>query len=330
MAVLVTGGGGFVGLNLVEALLARGEEVILFDNGPLPAPAQRALSRYGRQLNIAPADVRDAAQVNQVFESHRIDYIAHCAAMTSGADRERRDPATIVDINLQGTLNVLDAARAYAVKRVVYTGSGAVYGESLYRLARLYEDSPAVPITLYGITKYAAERLCLRMQTLWELDVVCVRLGTVVGPWERDTGVRDSYGTHTQLAGLALAGRTAVLTPREVRRDWVYSRDVATALVALLEAPRPRHRLYNISAGVEWQDPIRAWCERLKAAYPKFDFRIAGPGDEANIWYTDRDRCPMDIGRLSQDIGFTPRYTMHEAYGDFLEWLKKTPDLARR
>ena len=102
MAVLVTGGGGFVGLNLVEALLARGEEVVLFDNGALPAPAQRMLSRHGRQLNIAPADVRDAAQVNQVFESHRIDYIAHCAAMTSGAERERRDPATIVDINLEG------------------------------------------------------------------------------------------------------------------------------------------------------------------------------------------------------------------------------------
>lgn len=329
MAVLVTGGGGFVGLNLVEALLARGEEVVLFDNGALPAPAQRMLSRHGRQLNIAPADVRDAAQVNQVFESHRIDYIAHCAAMTSGAERERRDPATIVDINLEGTLNILDAARAYAVKRIIYTSSGAVYGESLYRLARLYEESPAVPVTLYGITKFAAERVCLRMQVLWEVDVVCVRLGTVIGPWERDTGVRDSYGTHTQLAGLALAGRTAILTPREVRRDWVYSRDVAVALIALMQARQPRYRLYNLSAGVEWQNPIHAWCEMLKSAYPRFDFRIARTGEEPNIWYTDQDRCPMDIGRLSQDIGFTP-HGMHEAYGDFLEWLKRTPDIVQR
>lgn len=330
MAVLVTGGGGFVGLNLVEALLERGQEVILFDNGALPPPAQRALSRYGRQLNIAPADVRDAAQVNQVFESHRIDYILHCAAMTSGAERERRDPATIVAINLQGTLNVLDAARAYAVKRIVYTSSGAVYGESLYRLARLYEESPAVPVTLYGITKFAAERLCLRMQALWEVDVVCARLGTVVGPWERDTGVRDSYGTHTQLAGLALSGGAAVLTPREVRRDWVYSRDVAAGLIALMEAPRLRHRLYNLSAGVEWNHPIRTWCERLRSVYPDFDFRVADPGETANIWYTDQDRCPMDIGRISQDIGFVPRYTMDTAYSDFLEWLERTPEMLRR
>lgn len=330
MAVLVTGGGGFVGLNLVEALLARGEEVILFDNGPLPGSAQHALSRYGRQLNVAPADVRDAAQVNQVFESHRIDYIVHCAAMTSGAARESRDPATIVDINLKGTLNILDAARAYAVKRVVYTSSGAAYGESLYRLARLYEESPSVPVTLYGITKYAAERLCLRMHELWEVDVVCARLGTLVGPWERDTGVRDSYGTHTQIAALALAGGTAVLTPREVRRDWVYSRDVAAGLIALMEAPRPHHRVYNLSAGVEWEQPIRTWCETLKAAHPAFDFRIAAEGDSPNIWYTDQDRCPMDVGRLTRDIGFAPRHTMQTAYADYLEWLQRTPDFFQR
>ena len=224
----------------------------------------------------------------------------------------------------------LDAARAYAVKRIIYTSSGAVYGESLYRLARLYEDSPAVPVTLYGITKFAAERLCLRMQALWEVDVVCARLGTVVGPWERDTGVRDSYGTHTQLAGLALSGGAAVLTPREVRRDWVYSRDVAAGLIALMEAPRLRHRLYNLSAGVEWNHPIRTWCERLRSVYPDFDFRVADPGETANIWYTDQDRCPMDIGRISQDIGFVPRYTMDTAYSDFLEWLERTPEMLRR
>ena len=325
MAVLVTGGGGFVGLNLVEALLERGEEVILFDSGVLPPAAQRALARQGGRLNVARADVRDAAQVNQVFETHRIDYIAHCAAVTSGAMRESRDPATIVSVNVQGTLNVLDAARVHGVKRMVYTSSGAVYGESLYRFARLYEESPAMPLTLYGITKFTAERLCARMRELWEIDVVCARLGTVIGPWERDTGVRDSYGTHTQLAALAVAGGTAVLTQREVRRDWVYSRDVAAGLVALLESPRPRHLVYNLSSGVEWESPIRTWCEVLKTAFPAFDYRVAGDGERPNIWYTDKDRCPMDIGRIAHDIGFTPQYSMRVAYADLVDWLKRTP-----
>ena len=80
MAVLVTGGGGFVGLNLVEALLERGEEVILFDSGALPAAAQRGLSRYRTQLNVARGDVRDAAQVHQVFETHPIPALRAKAA----------------------------------------------------------------------------------------------------------------------------------------------------------------------------------------------------------------------------------------------------------
>lgn len=326
MAILVTGGGGFVGLNLVEALLARGEEVILFDSGVLPAAAQRALSRYGRELNVARGDIRDAAQVIQVFESHRIEYIAHCAAMTSGAAREAREPATIVEINVNGTLNMLDAARTHGVKRVVYASSGAVYGESLYRLARLYEESPALPLTLYAITKFTAERICERMKELWQTDVVCARLGTVVGPWERDTGVRDSYGTHTQLAALAVGGRTAVLTQREVRRDWVYSRDVAAGLIALLEARAPRHFLYNLSSGMEWESAIRGWCEALKSAYPEFDYRVAADGEQPNIWYTDKDRALMDVDRIAQDIGFAPRFGPREAYADYLEWLGRMSD----
>ena len=326
MAVLVTGGGGFVGFNLVEALLARGEEVILFDSGKLPAAVHGVLSRYGRQVNVAQADVRDSAQLNQVFESHAIERIAHCAAVTSGAAREASDPASIVAINIQATLNVLDAARMHGVKRVVYTSSGAVYGESLYRLERLYEESPALPVTLYGITKFSAERLSLRMRALWDVDVVCARLGTVIGPWERDTGVRDNYGTHTQLAAMALAGKPAVLTAREVRRDWIYSRDVAAALTALLDAKTTPHSLYNLSSGFEWVNPIRLWCEALKRAFPAFDYRIARPAEEANIWYTDVDRAIMDTGRLAQDIGFTPRFDPDEAYADYIGWLKRMPD----
>jgi nucleoside-diphosphate-sugar epimerase len=326
VAILVTGGGGFVGLNLVRALLERGEEVILFDRGGLPPAAQRALARHGRWLNVAQGDVRDPAHVNQVFESHRIEFIVHCAAVTSGAAREAREPGTIAEINIKGTLNILEAARTHGVKRVVYTSSGAVYGESLYRLGRLYEETPVLPLTLYAITKFAAERVCGRIGELWQTDVVCARLGTVIGPWERGTGVRDSYGTHTQLAALAVAGKTAVLTQREVRRDWIYSRDVAAGLMALLDARHPRHRVYNLSSGAEWVEPIRCWCEALQSAYPEFHYREAAEGEPPNIWYTDKDRHLMDVGRIAQDIGFTPRFGMQEAYAHFLEWLKATPD----
>jgi nucleoside-diphosphate-sugar epimerase len=153
-----------------------------------------------------------------------------------------------------------------------------------------------------------------------------VRLGTVIGPWERDTGVRDNFGTHSQLAAMAVAGKTAVLTRREIQRDWVYGRDVADALAALLHAPELAHRVYNVSSGVLWERPIERWCDELAAAFPKFSYRITEADAEANIWYTDRDRGIMDIGRLVQAVGFTPRHPMSEAYAAYLEWIHRTPE----
>ena len=210
------------------------------------------------------------------------------------------------------------------MRRFVYTSSAAVYGESLYRLSRIYEDSsPVSPVSLYGITKYAAERMCVRLRELWRLDVVCARLGTLVGPWERATGVRDNFGTHSQLARLALRGETAVLPQHAVRRDWIYSRDVASGLMLLLDTESTRHTVYNLSAGGDW-GPVREWCAQLKAAHPHFDYRIAANGEVPNIGYTDRDRCPLDIGRMVSEFGFRPRSSA-AGFDDYLDWLQSTP-----
>ena len=325
MAILVTGGAGFVGLNVVHALLARGDEVVLFDAGDLPPGAERTLRPWQRALTIERGSVTDADVVASVLERRPIDRVIHAAAITSGPVREARQPAAIVEVNLTGTLNVLDAARRHRVKRFVYVGSGAAYGESLYRLPRLYEETPSTPTTLYSITKHAAERTCLRMRSLWGMDVACVRLGTVIGPWERDTGARDNYGTHTQLTSRAIAGKTAILPREAVQRDWVYGPDVAAALSQLVHAPTLAHTLYNISSGVAWRDPIPRWCAALADRYPRFRYRTESPEEAANIWYTDANRGLMDIGRIQADTGFEPR-TMEAAYASYLEWIASTPE----
>jgi UDP-glucose 4-epimerase len=329
MAVLVTGGTGFVGMNVLEALLERGEHVVSLDAGAPPPAAGRALAAHSRALVLETGSVLNAELLEDLFRRHGIERVIHAAAVTSGPDREARDPETIMEVNMRGTLNVLRSARMHDIRRVIYVGSGAAYGETLYRLPRLYEESPSVPATLYSITKHAAERTCMRMKALWQLDVACVRLGTVIGPWERDTGARDNYGTHTQLAGHALAGRSALLTAREIQRDWVYSRDVADALVELAYAPKLDHALYNVSSGSVWEAPIRTWCEVLGRAFPRFSYRVAAAGEQPTIWYTDRDRGLMDIGRLARDIDFKPRYPMTEAYAAFVEWIRKTPDFVQ-
>ncbi len=156
------------------------------------------------------------------------------------------------------------------------------------------------------------------------MDVVVARVGTVFGPWERDTGVRDTLSAPMQVTQLAMKDKEAIL-PRQGRRDWVYSRDVAAALVALLNADRPHYDVYNIGPGAEWT--IEAWCKKLMEVYPKFSCRFATGRNEANVdYYGPRDRAPFSIKRLVEDIGFKPRFGFQEAFTDYMEWIKQFPD----
>jgi UDP-glucuronate 4-epimerase len=182
------------------------------------------------------------------------------------------------------------------------------------------------PETVYAITKHAAERLCGRLRELWQIDVACVRLGTVIGPWERNTGARDRYGTHSQLVDLAVRGETAILTPREIRRDWLYAKDAAAGIIALLEAKSPQHLTYNLSSGVEWETPVMKWCAALEAAFAGFHYHVAAAGEMPNVSYTDQDRCLMDTGRIAHELRYAPQYLRDAAYADFLEWIGRNRD----
>ena len=328
MITLVTGATGFVGLNIVEALLERGDEVIAFGQSEMPAAALQDFRRFGKQLEVVRGDVRDRAQVSALFAHRRIDRLVHAAVITAGAEREKSEPHTILDVNIVGTAQVLGAARERDVGRIVYVSSGSAYGDAVFTESRLYEDETRErPSTLYQISKFAAERSALRLRDLWQLDLVCTRLGSVIGPWELDTGARDMLSTHFQLARLAAAGGIAILPQRELVRDLVYSRDVAAGIVALLEAKAPSHVLYNLSSGHAWRDAMSAWGEQLKAVHPGFTYRVAADGEEPNVRSADtQDRGSMDVDRIARDIGFTPRFGPREAYADFGDWLRRHPD----
>src|SRR2546422_28094 len=115
--ILVTGGAGFVGLNVVEQLLARGEEVALFDLNALPPAAKTDFSNFKGKLTVTEGDTTDGGEVNVLFSKLAIDRVIHLAAITAGAERDAREPRRIAEVNLMGTLNVLNAARAAKVHR---------------------------------------------------------------------------------------------------------------------------------------------------------------------------------------------------------------------
>ena len=321
MTVLITGGTGFVGLNIAESLALQGRPVVLFDIGAPPDEAMRELSGGGTSVHFVQGDIRDRAALDAAITTHRVEQAVHAAVITAGAEREARDASTIVEVNMLGTVAMLEAALQYGLKRVVYLSSSSVYGDNSFDDSELEEAAtPALPNTLYSISKYAGERMALRYRDLRGLDVVCARLSAAFGPWERDTGFRDTLSPPFRATLAALRGDSVVL-PRPVRRDWVYGRDVAAAVAILLERARFGHLVYNVGPGAEFA--TSDWCALLAERFPDFAWAIDG-GADTTLW-GDRDRRPLAVDRLISDLGYTPKYRIVEAFDDYMSWLDRHP-----
>ena len=324
MAIMVSGGAGFVGLNLVEQLLARGETVVIYGREALPAAAGTAFATLPGRLTVVQGDVLDRARLADAFKTHAIDRYFPFAAITAGPQREADDTETILDVNLRGMAVQLRCARDAGVRRIVFPSSISIYGESLNSHVLVREDTtPPVPISIYGVTKYAGERMALRLANLWGLDLVCARIGAVIGPWERETGVRDLCGPYMQLAIAALRGQTVVLPEDILPRSWVYSRDLVAGLILLLDAPKPKHAVYNIASGINWGPVILAWARTLEAAFPRFRWSQSADPGAVNIRFHDpKPRGIESIERIAGELAYRPRFLPVAAHADFLVWLK--------
>lgn len=323
-AILVTGGAGFVGLNLVEALLARGEHVVVFGReAALPAPASMLFAALPGRLEVIQGDVQDDAALRALFRMRRIGAVFPFAAVTAGPQREAADPTFILDVNLKGVIATLAAARdAGTVRRVILPASAAVYGESAYAFPVLEEaTTPPVPITLYGVTKYAVERAGLRLAAQWGLDAIAARIGASFGPWERDTGLRDTLSLHLALAQAAQRGESVTIPAAPPAYDWIYARDLAAGLLALLDARDPPHRVVNLASGLDWAPHYPACLDALARAFPGFRWRHAAHGEIPTIrWNETRNRGVMSNAR-ARDFGWHPRHAPAAATADYAAWL---------
>jgi nucleoside-diphosphate-sugar epimerase len=310
--ILLSGGAGFVGLNVAEQLLERGEEVLIFDLRPPPAFFSKALFVQG--------DVTDRSALQQLFSRQRIDRAVHMSAITAGAERDAREPQRIAEVNLVGTINLLQESKNHGVRRFVHASTGALYGAAGIGVAEPLDEERhrPVPESMYGITKYAAERSCLRLAALWGLDVRIGRLAQAFGRWEHASGVRDRLSMPTEIARIARAGGEAVFPPLG-DTDYIYAPDVASALIALLDAKAPSHRLYHLGTGTAWALP--AWCELLQKRLPKFRWRESSEGANV-VTLSPGTRTRFSNRRLVEDLGWAPRFDLAAAADDFVAWLE--------
>jgi UDP-glucose 4-epimerase len=246
MRTLVTGGAGFIGSNLVDALLARGDEVIVVDD--LSTGRRENLEQaLGGGAELVEADIRDRAGMVDVAAGARPEVVFHLAAQID-VRKSIADPAFDASINVGGTANVLEAAREAGARRVVFTSTGgAIYGEGEGQALPLAEDAPIAPLSAYGQSKHAAEGYIALYERLHGLSGVSLRLGNVYGPRQDPLG---EAGVIAIFCGRLRAGeRPTVFGDGRQTRDYIYVGDVVAAELAA--ASGDARGAINIGTGIE-------------------------------------------------------------------------------
>lgn len=320
MTVLVTGAAGFVGLNIVRRLAERGAAVLALARRPPDAETLGFLEPVAGLVRFAEGDVRDRAGLAALVAREGVRRIVHGAAVTA-AEAERDDPAGFVDVNLGGTLNVLEAARLAAAERVVLISSSAVYGAPADPARLIREDDPLQIGGLYTICKQAGEQLCRRYGELYGLSAVAGRLGTAYGPMERPTGSRSAMSQVHTLLHAALEGRRLQIYGADRLRDVCYVDDVADAFCALALAERLSHPVYNVSAGTAHS--LRAIAAAVAELVPGPSWAPAATPEDADLAVRPPgERGSLDLGRLRADLGFAPRFTLQDGLARYLAWLR--------
>jgi UDP-glucose 4-epimerase len=229
MRSLVTGGAGFIGSNLVDALLARGDAVTVVDN--LSTGRRENLdAALAAGAELIEIDIRDAAALKALGAERRPQTVFHLAAQID-VRKSLEDPAFDAAVNVGGTANVLEAARAGGCGRVVFVSTGgAIYGEGEGQQLPLDESTPIAPLSAYGQSKYAAEGYLWLYERLYGLAGVALRLGNVYGPRQDPLG---EAGVVAIFCGLVhSSGRPTVFGDGTQTRDYIYVGDVVAAALA--------------------------------------------------------------------------------------------------
>jgi UDP-glucose 4-epimerase len=290
--ILVTGGGGFIGSNLVRALVERGDDVRVLDNF---ATGNRAnLAELADDVEVVEGELRSYERVHAATRG--VEVVFHQGALPS-VPRSVQDPLTTSAVNVEGTLNVLLAARDEGIRRVVFASSSSVYGNS-DELPRVETQNPD-PISPYGVSKLAAERYCVSFARVYPIETVALRYFNVFGPNQDPT---SQYAAVVPRFVTAIADRRPVTVygDGEQRRDFTFVSNVVEANLLAADADGVSGRVLNVAIGRgtsvnELADTIGAVLG--KEAEREYD--KARSGDVRDSW--------ADVARARELLGWHPR-----------------------
>ena len=312
MTILVTGGAGFIGSHLCEALLQREHKVVAldsFDDFYEPAVKRTNLAKCDgtADFSLVEGDIRDADTVDTVLHDHGVDVIVHLAAR-AGVRPSIEQPVLYQDVNVGGTAVLLEAARLHGVRKFIFAGSSSVYGNNK-KVPFAESDNVDFPISPYAASKKAGELLCHTFHHLYGMDITCLRFFTVYGPRQR-----PDLAIH-KFARLIEAGRPIpVFGDGTMMRDHTFIDDIVDGVLRAIDKCAG-FAIYNLgnSHPVSLADLIAA-IERALGKKATIDRQPPQPGDV--------DRTFADVSRARKELGYVPRTALADGLHRFVDWLR--------
>jgi nucleoside-diphosphate-sugar epimerase len=309
--VLVTGGAGWLGAAVVRRLAGRGDQVVVLDNFQAGTPAN--LEGVGSNVTLVTGDITDLSGLLVLIKEHRIQRIVHAAAIVSVIS-SLGAASHVTRVNIEGTLNVLEAMRLFDVERTVHISSEETYGE--FRYEPIDEDHPLAPTAPYGITKVASEHLGRFYRAHHKTDFINVRTSWVYGPGFPRIRIPRT------LIEAALDKRPLHL-PRggDARIDHTYLEDCVDGILLALDHPSHPHDVYNIGSGQSWS--TAEMVAIVRELIPGANLSV-GPGPH---WFTDQMVAPkkgaLDITRARKVLGYQPKFDLRQGLAASIEWYRR-------
>jgi len=313
MVILVTGGAGFIGSHLSGRLLRKGHRVVCLDNFDdfyNPEIKRRNIQEAigEAKFELIEGDIRDPQLIARVFRGQTADVVVHLAAR-AGVRPSIEYPKLYEEVNVRGTINLLDACREFGIKSFVFASSSSVYGENS-KVPFSEEDRVETPISPYGATKRAGELFCYSYHRLFDINITCLRYFTVYGPRQR-----PEMAIHKFTRLIEGSERVPMYGNGQSMRDYTYIDDIIDGTLGAI-ARNKGYEIYNLgeSRTIRLIDLIRMLEEAL--------------GKRAIIEELSEQRGDMpityaNIKKARKKLDYAPRVSMEEGIGRFVEWYRQ-------
>jgi UDP-glucuronate 4-epimerase len=313
--ILVTGGAGFIGSHLCERLLSNGVKVICLDNfDAFYDPnikiknTEAITNKFPDLFELVTGDIRNPEQLKEVFQKNRIDFVVHLAAR-AGVRPSIAEPLPYQDVNIRGTMVLLEACKEYRIQDFIFASSSSVYGEN-QRVPFSEKDLDIQPISPYGATKRAGELLCYSYHHLYGMNIACLRIFTAYGPRQR-----PEMAIHKFTRFIDQGEKIPIYGDGSSRRDYTYIDDLINGILGVIQYHKG-FEIYNLgeSQTTSLKELIRLIEETFgkKAKTEMLEFQ---PGDVSATY--------ADIRKAKRMLKYHPTVKMKEGIRRFVEWYKE-------